>query len=585
MKLRALRIENFRSMKSVEVHFEDDLTLVVGENDFGKSSLIDCIRVVTQGRSVDEADFTYGQTEMKLTVVVDDLEFEKSYALEDGRVSDLGLQARPTTAYISRLTEWLDSSGTDFSIDEDLESLKTTCRLFGIQVRSNSNPETLQSNLRSRLQDAADPNFVIEGAQFPSFNSIQLDGKHFENVSSFFKEAYLKEKQRSLWETPVDESKTILDTVNDAIDSYADEMNEQLESAGVKDKLRVFLPTLTDIKVRPQYTPQDFNLNATVLFLEGDGEIDLNKKGDGTKRRITMALLELKRDASLVGGDSSTVYLLDEPDTHLHVRAQMQLLETLHGFADAGNQVIVSTHSPFMINAVSPKQVRLLLSPETNRTQIKHLTGDFRSEERALRALGIENVYLFFARRIILVEGQTEEQFLHAYIPRLTGKDPASNLTKIVNVTGIGNVYGFSRALTEIHSVDRVFVLTDNDLSAEMEDLIRSLALPDTNRLPIGTWEFEDAFDPEVIFECWRDYVTECGKTVSKNWNLDDISALRNECADNSAKKYSKELSRLNSGSGVKMTKPLLGMVLGREIEPDKVPESITHLIRQMQNV
>lgn len=179
-------------MKSVTVQFEDDLTVIVGENDSGKSSLVDCIRVVTQGAQVDETDFTYGETKMTITVVLDDLEFEKSYTLEDGRVNDLGSKARPTRDYLLRLSEWLDSEDTDFNDDEEMETLKSTCRLFNIQVRSNSNPVTLQTHLRSQLEHAANLDFVIEGTQFPSFNSIQLDGKHFENVSSFFKKTYLK---------------------------------------------------------------------------------------------------------------------------------------------------------------------------------------------------------------------------------------------------------------------------------------------------------------------------------------------------------------------------------------------------------
>lgn len=584
MKLRALKIQNFRSLEDVTIDFDDRFTVIVGENDSGKSSLVDCIRVVTQGRSVDRADFTSGTSEMTLIVVIDDLEFEKTYQLTGDEVTESPMKARPSRDYILSLTNWLNDQTTDFSKAENLEYLKSSCSLFNIQVRSNSNPQTLRSNLEAALSDATSPDFAIEGARFPSFNSIQLDGKHFENVSSFFKEVYLKEQQRSLWSASVDESKTILDTVNEAIDSYAQEMNGQIEESGIKDKLRIFLPNLTDIQVKPSFTPQDFNLNANVLFLEPNGEIDLDKKGDGTKRRITMALLELKRDASRVETDESTVYMLDEPDTHLHVRAQVQLLDTLRRFADGGNQVIISTHSPFIMNSVNPSQLRLLTSSQSNRTKVKRLRTDSDSTDFVLRSLGIENVYLFFARTIVLVEGATEDKFLHAYIPRRTNNDPSGSLIRIVDVDGVGNVYGFGRALVEVHSPDRIFVLTDNDVSEDMTALMETLSLPESNRFTIGTNEFEDAFNPSVLFSAWTGHLHDHRKPVPESWTETNVDELHKECLSNPDKKYSSKLKKLNSGSGLRMTKPTLGMVLGSKVPHEAVPDKLALLVDRMQD-
>jgi len=53
MKIKILTVDGFRCLLGVEVKFEDDLTVIVGENDAGKSSLIECLKVVTQGRKVE----------------------------------------------------------------------------------------------------------------------------------------------------------------------------------------------------------------------------------------------------------------------------------------------------------------------------------------------------------------------------------------------------------------------------------------------------------------------------------------------------------------------------------------------------
>jgi predicted ATP-dependent endonuclease of OLD family len=46
----------------------------------------------------------------------------------------------------------------------------------------------------------------------------------------------------------------------------------------------------------------------------------------------------------------NVVYLLDEPGISLHVNAQRKLMELFEHLADQGNQVVYTTHSPYMLN-------------------------------------------------------------------------------------------------------------------------------------------------------------------------------------------------------------------------------------------
>jgi len=71
-----------------------------------------------------------------------------------------------------------------------------------------------------------------------------------------------------------------------------------------------------------------------------------------------MALLEYK---NLTETEISSLYVFDEPDTHLHVKAQVELLEIIRKFNDSNKQVIITTHSPFIMNAVKPNQIRFYI--------------------------------------------------------------------------------------------------------------------------------------------------------------------------------------------------------------------------------
>lgn len=320
------------------------------------------------------------------------------------------------------------------------------------------------------------------------------------------------------------------------------------------------------------------NIDAKVKFLENEREINLDKKGDGTKRRITMALLEFKKDEKLLHHDDSTIYLLDEPDTHLHVKAQIELLETLKSFAENDNQVIITTHSPFLINAVNPNQIRLLHCQEQNLTKVKSLNGELPDIGSILQSIGVENTYLFFARTIILVEGETEESFLSTYYYKVQKRTLQSNLVKIINVRGINNIPGFSQAILELHNPEKIFVVHDNDASSDLQDLIGGLQLNNEQKHAIGTREFEDAFASEVLYRCWQKYHEDADKECPEGWTCEAIEALKITCSSDPNQKFSDELRSLNIG-GKKMRKPIFGQALAKYIEEHELPNDLSQLI------
>ncbi|MBI1175719.1 MAG: AAA family ATPase [Sideroxydans sp.] len=405
---------------------------------------------------------------------------------------------------------------------------------------------------------------------------------HFENVPAFFKEVFLKEKQASIWQEQIGEGTSIETFVRDHLEEYSREVSAQILERGIIDKLRLFLPELTEIKIEPVFLTRDLNVDAKVKFLEGGNEIAIENKGDGTKRRMTMALLEFKKEQSRIPNDDQTIYLLDEPDTHLHVRAQLDLVNTVEGFSSAGNQVILTTHSPFIVNAAKPSQVRLLVR-HNGVSKIRSLTHEPTRSSQILRALGIENTHLFFSRRIVIVEGETEESFLPAQYLKQTGRTLSSGLIKTINVRGVHNIVGFSRAILELHDPERIYILCDNDASPELQQLIDELHIPQAHKYQVGTREFEDAFDSSVIQRVWAEYHDDCGKQVPEHWTTEKIEQVKTQCIAN-GEKFSTALRGLNQG-GKAMKKPILGAALGERVEFDELPQQLHELLNELTNI
>lgn len=576
MRIKSLEVDGFRCLVNFKISFEDDLTVIVGENDSGKTSLIECLKVITQNKQIESDDFSHDKNEIHLAVEIDDFIFEKSYKNDSGVVSEKSFIAKPTKEYIARIKGILGQDDFNYDDEDNIDLVKFTAKTFGIMVRSNSKIENLIAGILDKITPENGDEVSIENASFPQFNNIQLTGRQFENVSSFFKEVFLKEKQASIWHEKINEETTIEEFIKSRISDYSDEITEKIGEKGILEKMQIFLKDLTDIKIEPQYQSRDLNIDAKVKFLENGKEINLEKKGDGTKRRITMALLEFKKEESLLSNDDSTFYLLDEPDTHLHVKSQLDLLETMKSFSMDGNQVILTTHSPFIINALSPKQIRLLENTK-NKSKVRYLKDNKDSSNHILKALGVENTYLFFSRHIVIVEGETEEEFIPSYYLKKHGKPITSDLIKVINTRGITNISGFSKAILEIHNPENIYLVVDNDASPEIEELIGELNIPNEQKFIIGDKEFEDAFQSNVLHKCWCSYLEECNKDAPENWTVDNIETIRNECAQN-GEKFSKKIRQLNSG-GKKMTKPILGKVLGENIDEAELPERFSALL------
>ncbi|HEY3312854.1 MAG TPA: AAA family ATPase [Anaerolineales bacterium] len=582
MKIKRLEINGFRCLQNLSIVFEDDLTVLVGENDCGKSSLIDCLKVITQNKSVEADDFNSVTNTIKLSIEIENFVFDKVYKKDGETVLMSSFVAKPSPDFLNVNKGLFEADEFEISNPECAEKIKAVARLFGIIVRANSNIENLKQSVLEKINEyLANPDLKIENAQFPRFNNIQLDGKQFENVSSFFKEVFLKEKQSDIWKEKINEETTIEEFIKEKIDSYSDDVSKRMNERGIKDKIRLFLNKLTDIRVEPIYQTKDVNIDAKVKFLENGEEINLQKKGDGTKRRITMALLEFKKDEDILNDDETTIYLLDEPDTHLHVRAQIELLETLQGFASNGNQVILTTHSPFIINSVAPDQIRLLDADERNGTKVKHLHIQSSTSAKILQSVGIENVYLFFAKTILIVEGKTEEEFISNYFQRKTERSINSNLIKIINVEGIQNIYGFAKGILELHNPENIYVVFDNDASDELKELIDQLKICAGRKFVIGNKEFEDAFSDEVLYCCWKKFNEYHDKVCPENWSIENIKCLREDCDGDKSLKFSQKLKALGA-SGKKMTKPIFGAALAQFIDEKDLPPKMTELFKNL---
>ena len=173
-----------------------------------------------------------------------------------------------------------------------------------------------------------------------------------------------------------------------------------------------------------------------------------------------------------VGGE---VLLVEEPELVLTPQAQRYLYAMLRRFADGGNQVIYSTWSPAFVDAAHHEEiVRLDLhggGVEVRRTEPGTLSDAERIRIQA--EFDHERSEMFFADKVVLVEGQTERLSL-PFVFTAMGHDVDAEGISIVEMGGKGNLPLAARLLVQLHiPFVVVFDADHGSASAELDATIR----------------------------------------------------------------------------------------------------------------
>ncbi len=118
-------------------------------------------------------------------------------------------------------------------------------------------------------------------------------------------------------------------------------INKNVETI-INDEFKTFYAT------EPISLNVDFDSNTVSFSVQSsEGEtLLLSERSNGLRWYLNTFI-----DAKAHGvAQSNVIYLFDEPGISLHVNAQKELLNLFEDLADKGNQVVYTTHSPYMLN-------------------------------------------------------------------------------------------------------------------------------------------------------------------------------------------------------------------------------------------
>jgi putative ATP-dependent endonuclease of OLD family len=169
--------------------------------------------------------------------------------------------------------------------------------------------------------------------------------------------------------------------------------------------------------------------------------LEMSENGLGYNNLLYMAVL-LAAIADRPADEEPTlrVLLVEEPEAHLHPQLQDLLMRFLESEAVGTTQVIATTHSPNFASSAHVERLTVVARPSPDAAPEARVPRDFGLEDKQLaylrRFLDVTKASLFFARAVILVEGVAEQLLVPVLADRL-GRPLAQNGVAVINVGGV----------------------------------------------------------------------------------------------------------------------------------------------------
>jgi len=142
--------------------------------------------------------------------------------------------------------------------------------------------------------------------------------------------------------------------------TYRKKINNSIEK-NISSKFNDFY-TLEKLEIEAEFENNIFKL----YIMTDDKAMTLNERSNGLKWYLNL-FIDIQANHLR---ENSVVYLFDEPGIYLHVKAQKELLNLFENLTSKHNQIIYSTHSPYMIDGNNILNVRAIEKDKNGLTRI-----------------------------------------------------------------------------------------------------------------------------------------------------------------------------------------------------------------------
>ena len=349
MKLKHVTLENFRGFKKLELTLDPQLTVLVGANGAGKSSVLDAIAILLS-RITSRVRGGAGRRDIREL----DIRNKSSFALIRANALD--------EEFINWQVLKVRSGHLRPEVSKENDSLSHYTKSIQQKITLNTEEEEFSAF----ANDTSIPIF----SYYPINRAVLDIPLRIRRTHTFY--------QLEAWDealTSASNFRSFFEWFREREDYENEGKSKDFQLEAVRMALKTFLPEFSDISVRRN--------PLRMIIKKHDREVRIDQLSDGEKslialvgdvaRRLIKAntssqwfdIINLDKNSDCLNKESEGIILIDEVDLHLHPAWQRMVLPKLTAtFPNC--QFIVSTHSPQILGEVDASQIRILSQDENN---------------------------------------------------------------------------------------------------------------------------------------------------------------------------------------------------------------------------
>lgn len=440
MYLAHLTILNFRKLREVSLSFQAGLNVIVGPNNVGKTAVVDALRALLAGYDEPHPRFDAEDVHRpKDGTTAKDIEFR--YVFRD-------LDADDEADFLAALKPGADGN-LEAHITIRYSVADKTGRLRAKRWSGEHEDVSLNIDIMENLR----------GVYLPPLRDAShgLKPNRTSQLSRLF--------QLLADEAGRDGINSALKTLDKELKSHKPIVNAHTAIKSRHDKmLGPHLAQLLDLGL----SGSDFQRLAARLSLQVDAfEIEQNGLGFNNLIFMAVVLSELAKNPNA----SYRSLIVEEPEAHLHPQLQAVLLgylETIKAVeGEKPVQLFVTSHSPNFASIADLDSLACLVDTGSSVEAFFPRAVSFEAGKRAKlkRYLDVTRAEIFFARRVIFVEGAAE-LLLVSVLAERCDKNLRAHGVSLISVEGL-NFDSFLPLFGETALRIPVAVITDADPTAK----------------------------------------------------------------------------------------------------------------------
>lgn len=475
--LSGMHIEGFRGIEKIDISFQKRLNVIIGENNAGKTALMDALRIC----------FEYGNQRKTVFVSPDDFYFNKTSKAIVTEISfdcifSLNNPADDGEAALFYEFMALSPDGTKrfelhhrYTLDKKNGRERVRSSVWG----GDNQSQTL-SQYASGLLDCTYIDPLRDADRF-------LTPSNGSQVGSLLRQLVPETDTQNEMSQKLEDTLKSDEEWNALIKRGTTQINEHLKEATF-----IASPQAIDMDLVP-FSFKGIS-NSAFLRLPWPGlteeeskqfSLKLYQNGLGLNNIIYICTV-LGNIKSTRENDDETymALLIEEPESHLHPQLQSTLFAYLNKISDIEVQVFLTSHSPTITAKTDLDTVSVIKrasDPAIEAFSISESQLDANNKKYLSKFLDVTKSQLFFANGVMLVEGISEALLMEPFstIMGLQSKEGEKyslnrNGIEIVNVDGVA----FEPFAKLFNSTDqhlrlnaRAAILTDDDRKTPSDDI------------------------------------------------------------------------------------------------------------------